>query len=63
MKDKNYNQERKRLKKAKRAGLKRKFNSTQERKNAKESFNREFRSLKRSEKNKVKTDIKREFGV
>jgi len=54
---------RKELKEAKRAAMKREYNSSEERKAVKESFNREFRSLKRSEKNKYKNDIKQEFGV
>jgi len=59
----NYNQERKRLKNAKREAMKRKFQSTSERKNVRESFNSSFRSLKRSEKNKFKQNTKLTFGV
>lgn len=51
------------LKDAKRAAMKREYNSSKERKAVKDSFNREFRSLKRSEKNKIKQNIKKEFGV
>jgi hypothetical protein len=54
---------RKELKDAKREAMKKEYDSTKQRKAVKESFNREFRSLKRSEKNKVKQDIKKEFGV
>ena len=54
---------RKELKEAKREAMKREYDSSKQRKAVKESFNREFRSLKRSEKNKYKNGIKREFGV
>jgi len=54
---------RKFLKEAKRLAMKREYNSSKERKAVKESFNREFRALKRSEKDKYKKNIKKEFGV
>jgi hypothetical protein len=59
----NYKSERLLLKSQKREAMKRDFKSSKERKNVRESFNAQFRSLKRSEKNKVKLDIKKEFGV
>ena len=49
-----YKNKRKALKSAKRIAMKRDFKSSDERKSVRESFNREFRALKRSEKNKVK---------
>lgn len=54
---------RKELKDAKREAMKREYDSSKQRKAVKESFNREFRSLKRSEKQKVKKDIERELDV
>lgn len=54
---------RKKLKDAKRAAMKKEYKSSDERKAVKDSFNREFRSIKRSEKNKVNQNIKKEFGV
>jgi len=59
----NYKSERLLLKSKKREAMKRDFQSTKERKNVRDSFNAQFRSLKRSEKNKIKRNIKREFGV
>jgi len=52
---------RKELKDAKREATKREYDSSKQRKAVKESFNREFRSLKRAEKQKVKRDIEREL--
>ena len=51
------------LKNHKREVMKRDFKKSGERNNILDSFKREFRSLKRSEKNKYKNDIKKEFGV
>jgi len=62
MKD-GYKHKRKDLKNKKRIVMKKKFKSSDERKNVSESFKREFRSLKRSEKNEISQNIKKEFGV
>ena len=61
--DQLYKYRRKELKKEKRRVLKREFNSTEERRNVKEGFNREFRALKRSNRNNFKQKIKKDFGV
>lgn len=60
---KNYKQKRKELKGVKREVMKRGFESSGERKNVTDSFKRESRSLKRSEKNAVKRELRDEYGV
>jgi len=58
-----YKNKRKDLKIRKRIAMKRKFQSSDERKSVAESFKREARALKRSERNKVKKDLKDEYGL
>jgi len=55
---KNYKQKRKELKGVKREIMERGFESSTERKNVTDSFKRESRSLKRSEKNAVNREIR-----
>jgi len=54
---KNYKGKRKDLKDAKRVVMERGFDYAGERKNVVDSFKRESRSLKRSEKNEVRREI------
>lgn len=58
-----YKNKRKDLKNRKRKAMKGGFASSKERKGVVQSFKRESRSLKRSEKNKLKQDFKNKFGV
>lgn len=51
------------LKRRKREALNEDFNSSKERKHVVETFKREARSLKRSEKNEIKNEIKKKFGI
>jgi len=60
---KNYKQKRKELKSVKREVMKRGFESSSERKNVADSFKREARSLKRSEKNAIKKEIRDEYDI
>lgn len=59
----NYEQKKKFLQSEKKEAMKRDFKSSNERKSVVDGFKREFRSAKRAEKNKIKRDIKRKFGV
>jgi len=54
---KNYKGKRKELRDTKRVVMEREFDSSKERKNVVDSFKRESRSLKRSEKNAVRKEI------
>lgn len=58
MKTKDYKEKRKDIKKRKRALEGKKFNSVLERKKAKDDLKREYRALKRSEKNELKKIFK-----
>ena len=58
---KNYSQKRKLLKSQKREAMKRDFKASGERNNLIEGFKKEYRSIKRSEKNAIKKQISEEI--
>ena len=55
--------ERKYLKIRKRECMKRDFQSTSERKNLVNSFKKEYRAIKRGEKNEIKRTLRDKYGV
>jgi len=58
-----YKYKRKDLKKRKREAMEEEFESSKQRKLMIQAFKRESRALKRSERNKVKKDLKDEYGL
>ena len=62
MKDE-YKYKRKDLKKRKREAMEEDFESSKERKLITNAFKRESRALKRSERNKVKKDLRNEYDI
>ena len=58
-----WKEKRKTLKEKKREIMKRDFQSSKDRKNTTNSFKREYRALKRAEKNEFKKDIKDGYGI
>lgn len=60
---KDYNKKRKDLKQRKREAMEENFDSSSERRQIILSFKRESRSLKRSEKNAIKRQLRDEYGI
>jgi len=61
MRSKDYNKKRKELKDEKREGMKNHFDDTKQRKRFVEDIRRSFRAVKRSERQIVKQEIKKEL--
>jgi hypothetical protein len=58
-----YKYKRKDLKKRKREAMEEEFESSKQRKLTVQVFKRESRALKRSERNKIKKDLKEEYNL
>jgi hypothetical protein len=58
-----YENKMKGLKMRKKEAMKRDFKSSKERKSVVEGFKKEARSIKRSDKNKVKMDLRKEYDI